>query len=98
MLQTPPSDVESDDITAESPPSDETKRVFCEYIHPMLPVLSSATSRDVFNSTENSLFIRVLRLAVEAASAPYTIATDLPYGSYYDRQQLVRGCYNKAVV
>jgi len=100
MPATPASDIDVvDHLVIENAPGDEIKRIFCEYIHPMLPVLSPPVLRDLFEAEGNNhQFIHVLRLAVKAVAATYTTSEEGSVGRQGGRQQIITSFYNKAVV
>jgi hypothetical protein len=84
--------------TTDCPLDGDEKRVLCEYIHPMLPVLSLSTLSDLSSSEGNCQSIIALRLAVKAATTTYTAGHKPSLGCYNDRKHRIDSLYQKADV
>jgi hypothetical protein len=75
-----------------------TRRVFLEYISPMLPVLPQAILPHIFSDTEASAFVAVLRIALKAAVGPYLAPSELALSGYRKREDMIAELYKEAKV
>jgi hypothetical protein len=96
-MLTPESEVGATEESRGEPLSDEVRRVFCDHIHPMLPVLSSSILRETFITNGTNQFLRVLQLAITAAAAPYLVTKERSHAGREKQQDFINGHYNRAV-